>query len=399
MSALDPYAQPIDQTAQVGVDEANQAADDMDAQRKARNLQLQAQQNAANRQQSLETAGGDAAQWALDPHYMGKSWAEQPDEVHQHFQTAYPEIQSEIPGIVNKAAAEVASPIRPTKYQHVTNPQTGEMGAFDPVTGEYKSTPTQQPSDPNAFTNPANQNAMIQGFLNGQLGSSALPRGGPMKAAIINKILAQDPKWTPQDADARAKARESFAGNGVNAKNIVSLNTMLEHLGQVDDTVGGLNNGTTPMLNRGENFLAQQFGTQGNKAIQKFKTASETAATEYARALTGGVPSVAQIKEAQAMLDPAQDPAVLKSNIQEMAKMAGGRLGALQNEWTNTVKGKRDIPFITGNSPARLRQFGIDPASIEGASGAQPAVSSASKPAFVRQGGVVYQLQPDGSYK
>ena len=370
MAALDPYAQPIDRTQQVQVDEFKQNAADIEAQRQQRALAMQGQQAALDQQtqtaasqKALQTAGGDAAQWAAIDPYKGKSWGELPPEARQHFQDAYPTIQSQIPGLFNQEAQTVSAPLKPSeKYQHVVNPTTGQMGVFNPATGEYTEAQT---DDASSAGQSGNVDSIVHGFLRKQLPLSALPRSGPLKMAVLGKLTAADPNWTAQNYEAQQKARDSFVGQGRNAQAIVSMNTLIQHLGEVYDKIPGLQNTGTPGWNAIANTVAGKLGTAANKGISDFNNAADTASTEYARMLTGGVPTQGQIKEHRLALDSSQDPAVLKNNILTMTDLLGGRLRELQEEWKNTVGSQRDVPFLNKDTLPVLGRMGVNPVQID----------------------------------
>lgn len=341
--------------------------------------QLQQERLKTQYAQDQHTAGTRVQAFANDPKFAGRGWSQLTPEERQQktaeIQQVAPTAIPDIPGLWNTAQSAAAG--RPVGV----NVQEGEIvsakGPEGATFNQLQPTGTGgTQTDENGNPIPTNKDSIIQGVLGGQFPVSMLTtmaRKNPqMYAAIIGEIHQKDPTWTPQEYAAREKARESFYGNAKNAQSIQSSNLFAEHAGQAFDLIDGMNNSTIPGWNHFANKLGDLAGTKNSTARQQFDTAAHTMATEYAKALSGGVPNEAEIRAYEKLLDPALGPATLKANIQQMAHAVNARLGNLQNEWDTTVKAPRqEGPFLSKQSRDTLERMGVNPATptTQGAQG------------------------------
>lgn len=384
-SALDPYT-PAEKAQQSGVPSIpgldslslspELAAHQMN-QQAYQGEQIKSQQQAleAQRQAATREAQTGVARDIADPN-LQKGWNDLTPEQRQGQQVKYsPLVWGDLPTMHNAAVSQVTG--RPTGARITADDQaSGEAAGV-----KFNYLPPNAPADENGQQQTSNRDALIQGFLQRKLPLTALPRQGPQRAQIIGSIMQQDPTWSPQDYEAQNKARESFVGQGKNGQSILSANTLVGHLGQANDLVDSLGNGSSPGLNTVTNAIGNQVGTKAAQARSQFATAADTAATEYAKMLSGGIPGQKEIESFKKMLDPNLPPNYLKRNIQQMAHAMGERLGNLQNEWKNTVKSQRDIPFLTPESRVTLDRLGVNHAAIDPVGAQQaPAVQSTPQP-------------------
>lgn len=341
----------------------------------------------AQKQAELRNAASEISTYATGQH-AGKGWSAIPQELRQHFATSYPHAVADIPGLFN--AQQSAATGRPVGA-NITQDDiaSGEAGGVK----FSQLAPTPQP-DADGQGGSSNRDALIQGFVSRQLPLSALPRSGPQKAQIIGAIMRADPTWTPQDYEAQNKARESFVGQGKNAQAILSANTLVNHLGQAADLIDGMDTTRAPLWNSVSNAISESVGGPHSAQIGQYRAAAQTAATEYAKMLSGGIPGQQEIKAYEKLLDPSLGPAQLRANILQMAHAMGERLKNLQNEWQTSVKAQRDVPFLTGNSPQVLQKLGVNPAELDpvGAKATGQPTPPALPPAAQTQQPVAQQL-------
>lgn len=343
----------------------------------ARELVTKQQQDqvAAAQARAKLTAQNAIPSYASDPRTTGKAWHELHPDIQSAIQTAHPTLASELPGMWNQ-------------YQSVSTgrPVGAKVGQDEIVSGEvpggfkFQNIQPTDSSGTDATGQPStsNKEQAVQGILKRSIPLTTLGRGNdPFKRAVIAEVMRRDPQWSAQDYDAQHDARKSFVGQGKNAQSIIAANTVVDHFGQVNDLVDQLNNSGWPIWNQIANPVAKGMG---NTAITKFQTAAQTAATEYAKMLAGGVPNESEIKHYQSMLDPNLGPQQLKQNIQQMAMMMGSKLRELENEWNTSVRAPRDVPFLTGNSPQTLQRLGVNIGMIDPVSAGAQGPTGAPQP-------------------
>lgn len=439
MATFDPYSQPMGQTMAAPKDEgtyipgldAPASPNPIMAGMQQRKLQyenegMQQQENQAKlaQQQDRIAAAAAAAQLATDPTTHGKAFHELSPEWQQHLYSLAPSITQEIPGLVN--TAQTAATGRPVGAKLLADETASAEVNGTKVTGIMAQPETQvDPNTGQTINAPSNVDSMSKMVADLDLPMSVLGRLPPqVKMRVLTgaaKIAqSRGQEFNAQNYEAQQKARESFQPGGKNGQAILFNNTVLDHLAGVHDLVDSLNNNQRfSVLNAPLNAIASGIG--GNTAIGRFQTAANTAATEYAKALAGGnQPAEPEIKHFQELLNPNLGPEQLKQNIQQMAVLLGGKVHELQNEWDATVKKPRDVPFLNDGAIKNLYKIGVNPALISPVDAARvngtqqatpitptsptqsaqvPQAAAPSKPQYVRQKGIIYTLQPDGSYK
>lgn len=402
MSALDPYAQPLDRTAQVRQDTYAQEGDDLDQQRQARAATLASQldaiaQNRTTRanQNALQTASGDAAQWTLDPHYTGKAWGELPTEAREHFSTAYPAIQGEIPGMFNQQAATATAPLKSNeKFTHYLDPTTGQAMRFDPSTGtasliQVSGTPAQQPQT-DALGNVATGDAALSGLdkntasVAKQLATYELPVtilsrfSAPQKAQILAAAKAYDPTFDETQYPTRQAAKKDYLAGGKSFQNITAANTVLGHLADLSkaaEQLGNAHSSTGNPLVRPFNYLGNLVKQgEGNPDLTRYNQIRDAVGVELAKTFQGGAPHTGEVKSALENLSSANTPEQTKAAIQSAVGLIGSRLGELHGQYEAAVGKAKDQTWLNPKSRAIIRQLGIDPNTIEPQAG-QPAQS------------------------
>lgn len=353
-------------------------------------LQQETQQRTiqAGLAQDQRTAQTAISAYGQDPELKGKGYYQLNPHQVKRVQTGIPASQiPQIPGMFNDVQSAAAG-----------HPVGGKIGEAEIASGkangiEYSQLdPTGAPGADNGVE-PTTFNGQVQGFVRRQLPLSALPKSGPMKQRLLSAILAADPTFTPQDYEAQQKARDAFVGQGKNAQSILSANTLVGHLAQANDLVDAMNGGGSPLVNKIGNAIGDAAGTQAANARNQFTTAAHTAATEYAKMLSGGIPGEQEIKNYENLLSPNLSPQMLKTNIQQMAHAMGERMGNLQSEWNNTVKSQRDVPFLTPEARANLAKLGINDAAVDpvGANPRQTQPTAPAIPQAAQQGGDKFQ--------
>lgn len=406
MPALDAYAQPLDAGQRVQQDVYQQGQDDLALKRKANDLALQEKQTQAAQlamdtqtKSQMPIAGVDMLQWGDTPEYHGKAWHELPQEARDHFTQSYvPAVAANAPKLWNESVAGSTGKIPGVDNMEAAGATVDDAGH---VTRHFKPT---APTGAAVELTPE-ERAIKESIVNYDM--PLFGRGGMSQATRekISKAIASEngpdsaAPYNAQEYQSRQSARTLFK-SGTAARNITSANTVIGHLDALNDAVDRLNNRSFTPWNKVANAAE---GVMGDPAITKFNNIRDAAVTELAALFkgTGAAPTSEEINHWRANFDSSLSPQQLKENIKTAAvDLLGSRLSALQEMWDKGVKTNRDIPFLTPKSTAVLKKLGTDPAAIDPvAAPAATPTPTASKPQFVRQNGVTYSLQPDGSYK
>lgn len=383
MAALDAYAQPVDRTQQVQTDEFNDASDDIAARRKERQDAMQQEQSKVDGQQARTTAAGDINQTVLDPHYRGMSYGELPDERVQHFQTAYPNIP-DIPGMYNQAAQTANAPLQSTdKYQRYQDPSTGTQMRFDPKTGTSEPIPPSNSGPGAASQFPITGDAALVGLnpedasvakqiANYQLPYQSLSRiPGPQRLRILSAVQQFDPTFDANQYPTRAAAMRDFMGGGKAFQNITAANTVMGHLNDLDKAsqqLGNVHSGNPIAypINAIENFGRK---LSGSPELTNYNQVRDAVATELAKTFQGGAPHQAEIKSALDNLSAANTPEQTRAAIKSAVELVGSRLGELHDQYQQSLGKEKQGSWLNPRSAAIIRQFGIDPGTIEPGAG------------------------------
>lgn len=246
-------------------------------------------------------------------------------------------------------------------------PFTGAMGApgAAPVTGEgYLATLPQDVA------------AKIRQV---RIGEAQLPKGvsarSGINARVANGIYAYDENYNEQ----RFPVRLAFTKGGQEAQNIKAVGTFSGHMTEALESIKGLGNTDYNFINAARARLPGQLDTY--TAREKFLTDRAALMEEAARVFKGATPGVFEAKTWEERLDPNMPEGVLRSNVNELAKLVHSRLEGLKDQWSATFP--EDIPTPSNLQAAEKKLQGafgkaFGPTPKEGGAGAQgPAILGA----------------------
>lgn len=387
MPALDAYAQPLDAGQQVEQDAYQQQLYDVATKRKAQQLALQDQQTQADQlaqsakiKSQMPIAGVDMMQWGAHPDYHGKSWDELPPEAQSHFT---------------------------------------DQGVYDP------SIAVNAPTTWNQSQRDATGNPLI--------GSENAPPNAQVSTEVAgNKMtIARAPKL-PSDIESEAVR--------------LGIDPTGKTVGQIEQERDAklLETGVIPEKIRpiAEKLAGSIQHNPILSAYAKQKQAFDTLKSGFEDPTAGGFSDMAMIEGFQRIVNPG---AVVRQGTMDNMKSAVGWLSKLDPsfQWNKATVGESltqparqrlmqlaqaDFQKSTASATRELagkrilaRQYGVPEAQIEpfinntlnyvaasadeapttppAATPSAPATAVGGKPQFVRQNGVTYQLQGDGSYK
>lgn len=157
-------------------------------------------------------------------------------------------------------------------------------------------------------------------------------KNGEVGPTEIAQAVAQyDPSFDQADPESRIKSRNDFT-SGQSAKQIQSLNTLIGHLSNLSDAADQLHNRALPAWNALANTVEQGAG---NPAVTNFNQARDSAASEFAALLKGGVPGEQEVMAQRNNLSANMAPDQLNGAIGTIAAQVKSRLDALQQRANN----------------------------------------------------------------
>lgn len=247
----------------------------------------------------------------------------------------------------NAAAAESAAKAQVAPSESAKNYAEAQKARSDSQNDSYN-------------VNPQTAAMMVEG----QLAPSQLSK----RAKDYNAILplanqySQQKYGKPFDAEisesrynARKHVTQSYA-DGKEADQIGSFNTFLGHAENLSNSVNGLRNTGSPLLNMPYNKLRNMSGDPAVKAILP---QIEAVRTEYQNFLNNNhALHEDDIKEGHQMLDENASPAQMQAAMKSFGHVALTRVGALNDRYYRTMR--EDVPDLLSDSSVRaLQHFGM----------------------------------------
>lgn len=184
---------------------------------------------------------------------------------------------------------------------------------------------------------------------------------------ILGVVNAKYPDFDQTTYAAKNKLIQGYT-SGSQSKEINAINTVAGHLDALDQAVSALNNGNVQVLNKVANSLGAQVGQTPQTTFQTIvHRIGPEITSAYIPGAGGEAERLANAKDFSENLSPDQ----LHTNIQTTVGLLRSKLGALENQYKQTV-GRDDFQtrFIT---PAAQASFGRLGGAQQG--GGQPPVA------------------------
>lgn len=239
------------------------------------------------------------------------------------------------PAPASAAAAPAAQAIPPMPPEIMSAPRKVQEAWLLQQTKAMASAPTGQGTD-----------AVVKAIVEGRM---QMPSGFALRSPywqdIIAKVAQQDPNFDASRYGARAAARRTFA-SGPEARNVTALNTVIGHLGTLDEMAAALVNKDLRAFNAVTNRLAQEFG---DPRIVNFDVARQAVAEETMRVFRQVNASEQEVMHWKAVLMSAGSPQQLRGSIATLGKLLDSRVDAIAQQYERT---------LSGSNPAR-----VDPAN------------------------------------
>jgi len=184
-------------------------------------------------------------------------------------------------------------------------------------------------------------NAIAQGRMQ-------MPTGFALRSPywqdVIERVAKVNPSFDAGVYGARASARRTFA-SGPEARNVTAMNTLIGHLGTLDEAMLALENKDVRLYNAAQNRLRKELG---DDRIANFDTAKKAVASEAMRVFRQVGASTQEMQDWEAAITSAGSPAQMRGTIRTLGELLEKRIEAIGQQYERTVTG-------TGN-PA-----GVDP--------------------------------------
>ena len=166
------------------------------------------------------------------------------------------------------------------------------------------------------------------------------PRSGSPTAlavyeARMKRIRALNPEFNPSKYDTYTKSDLHWTDpNGQGAKNILSMNTSAQHLAEFKTLLDALETGDIGLFNRVRKGISAAVGFPQIE-ITNISAAQRLVADEIVRSVMNSAGALADRDEMAKLLDGTQPISVLKSNVNVLQTLQGGRLSAMQKLYEN----------------------------------------------------------------
>lgn len=200
----------------------------------------------------------------------------------------------------------------------------------------------------------------------------------PYWRRMVELATTYDPSFDMGRWSARVQTRKNFA-TGVEGRTIRSLNTVANHIGELDKAGEALNNWKTGTLGPGSkplNEVTRWLRDKGqDPRLTDFETAASAVSTELEKAFRGSQTAISGIKEWRKSMDPAMSPEQMKSANKMLAKLLLGQLEGLAGQYAAGMGKNADPLTILQPQAAKTFQklLGTLP---EGATGEKPAAKT-----------------------
>jgi hypothetical protein len=181
------------------------------------------------------------------------------------------------------------------------------------------------------------------------------------RSGVRDQIFAAakqvDPNFKPANYADIFKTRQSFVGNGENAKNLGALNTAIGHMGMLEDARKALNNGDVRLFAKIGNELGIQFGSD---VATNYNAVAEAVAQEVSKTLHGGVPNEGDVASMRKSFDYNATGDQQRGGMQKFLGLLDSRLAALKQGYVNGTHGLQpDFEFLYPESKQVLDRVGV----------------------------------------
>ena len=190
-------------------------------------------------------------------------------------------------------------------------------------------------------------------------GDMAMPTGFALRSPywqdVIERVTAKDPNFKGATYQTKAAAMRTFA-SGPEARNVTALNTVIGHLGTLDEMATALDNKDLRVANTVINRLGLEMG---KPEIVNFGTARLAVADETMRVFRQVGASEPEAQRWADLISSSSSPAQLRGNISTLGKLLDSRVTALSQQYERTANQRGNPATVDpGNRAALDRLIG-----------------------------------------
>lgn len=206
----------------------------------------------------------------------------------------------------------------------------------------------------------------------------AIPSGfalrSPMWQAVLKRAVELNPNFDQKTYSERLKTKQDFA-TGRNARNIISANTAVDHLGTLKEAAVALQNAGPKFWNYAKNAGLSAIG---DDRVTAFNNAAVAVENELASLFKGTGATDQEIKQWRANLSSSQSPEQIQKSIETAVKLLQGRVGAMEDLYKKRMGAEPEQPFLSDSAQEIIDQLGVGKKPRAQASGA-PEAGTVSK--------------------
>lgn len=164
-------------------------------------------------------------------------------------------------------------------------------------------------------------------------GRMQMPSGFALRSEywqdVIERVAKMNPSFDATQYGTRAATRRVFA-TGPEAKNVTALNTVIGHLGTLDEMAGALENKDLRLANTVINRIGYELG---DPKVVNFNTAKEAVAEETMRVFRQVGASEAEARRWGTLINSSNSPAQLRGNISTLGELLDSRVQAIGRQY------------------------------------------------------------------
>ncbi len=278
------------------------------------------------------------------------------------------------PNDPTKAATDAAAEIQRNEMAQKTAGRNVTVNPYTPPPGAPTKTPTGEPiigtqyggGDPNSSFE-VNARLIQQGLKAPSQIKPMRGKGQPTEADYIARADQIDRAQggtgiNPEDAEEFYKTatalRKEYSPVGKTGQKLQAFSTLLEHLGDVHDSVQELRQTGSPYLNKPLNALKKDI--LGNVNVGPAAIRASAPAEEYKRVLANNQALNNQEKEGiPNLLNENMPLSVQQANSKQMAKTIIDRIDPIMGAYRDNMKGQDPKTQLTPRAVQTLRNMGL----------------------------------------
>lgn len=228
---------------------------------------------------------------------------------------------------------------------------------------------------------PKSEQDIAKGYANYDLQppSGGMASRNPMFYKLYPYIKAYNPNWSATDFKAAQQLKLEYNSSrpGVAGGQITSVNTAIEHLGQLYEAAQKLDQSKIRAYNGISQYISKE---SGNPDVVAYNSILSEVNKEIERAFLGGVPTNLNQEEGKSALRSANSPEQLKAVItQSLPNLLSARLGEIGFNYEKFFN-KPFSGLVRPNAKKVLNGFGVKNFARENDTASQAPAATPSTP-------------------